>query len=73
MISIGADHRSYQMTMHKGDPRYDVSARRVLFAEKGTELRVSPLLEGIRTLSGERSNGIWRQNCGIGSRMRMYV
>jgi Histidine kinase-, DNA gyrase B-, and HSP90-like ATPase len=54
MISIGADHRSYQMTMHKGDPRYDVSARRVLFAEKGTELRVSPLLEGIRTLSGEK-------------------
>jgi len=54
MISIGADHRSYQMTMHKGDPRYDVSPRRVLFAEKGTELRVSPLLEGIRTLSGEK-------------------
>ena len=54
MISIGADHRSYQMTMHKGDQRYDVSPRRVLFAEKGTELRVSPLLEGIRTLSGEK-------------------
>ncbi len=54
MTSIGADHRSYQMTMHKGDPRYDVSPRRVLFAEKGTELRVSPLLEGIRTLSGEK-------------------
>ena len=54
MISIGADHRSHQMTMHKGDPRYDVSARRVLFAEKGTELRVSPLLEGVRTLSGEK-------------------
>ena len=42
------------MTMRKGDPRYDVSPRRVLFAEKGTELRISPLLEGIRTLSGEK-------------------
>jgi len=26
----------------------------VLFAERGTELRISPLLEGIRTLSGEK-------------------
>ena len=42
------------MTMHKGDPLYGVSPRRVLFAEKGTELRISPLLEGIRTLSGEK-------------------
>ena len=54
MTSTGADQRTYQMTMRKGDPRYDVSPRRVLFAEKGTELRISPLLEGIRTLSGEK-------------------
>ena len=54
MTSTGADQRTYQMTMRKGDPRYEVSPRRVLFAEKGTELRVSPLLEGIRTLSGEK-------------------
>ena len=54
MTSNGADQRTYQMTMRKGDPRYDVSPRRVLFAEKGTELRISPLLEGIRTLSGEK-------------------
>jgi hypothetical protein len=26
----------------------------VLFAERGTEVRISPLLEGIRTLSGEK-------------------
>lgn len=26
----------------------------MLFAERGTELRISPLLEGIRTLSGEK-------------------
>lgn len=54
MISTGTDQRAYQMTMNKGDPRYDVSQRRVLFAEKGTELKISPLLEGIRTLSGEK-------------------
>jgi hypothetical protein len=54
MTSTGTDQRAYQMTMNKGDPRYDVSPRRVLFAEKGTELKISPLLEGIRTLSGEK-------------------
>src|SRR5258705_3445278 len=54
MISAGSDQRSYQMTMSKGDPGYTVSPRRVLFAEGGTELRINPLLEGIRTLSGEK-------------------
>ncbi len=54
MISAGSDQRSYQMTMSKGDSGYNVSPRRVLFAERGTELRISPLLEGIRTLSGEK-------------------
>jgi hypothetical protein len=42
------------MTMSKGDSRYEVGPRRVLFAEKGTELKISPLLEGIRSLSGEK-------------------
>jgi hypothetical protein len=54
MTSTGTDQRAYQMTMSKGDPRYDVNPRRTLFAEKGTELRISPLLEGIRALSGEK-------------------
>ena len=54
MISTGTDQRAYQMTMSKGDSRYEVSPRRVLFAEKGTELKISPLLEGIRGLSGEK-------------------
>ena len=54
MISTGTDQRAYQMTMSKGDSRYEVSPRRVLFAEKGTELKISPLLEGIRALSGEK-------------------
>lgn len=54
MTSTGADQRTYQMTMRKGDPRYDVNPRRVLIADKGTELRISPLLDGVRTLSGEK-------------------
>src|SRR6267154_2672213 len=54
MTSTGSDQKAYQMTMSKGDSRYEVSPRRVLFAEKGTELKISPLLEGIRTLSGEK-------------------
>jgi hypothetical protein len=54
MISTGTDQRAHQMTMSKGESRYEVSPRRVLFAEKGTELKISPLLEGIRSLSGEK-------------------
>ena len=56
MISTGADQRAYQMTMEQGGDLkgYAASPRRVLFAERGTELRISPLLEGIRSLSGEK-------------------
>src|SRR5580693_2827776 len=54
MTSPGVDRRVYQMVMSKGDPRYIVKLRRVLFAERGTELTIRPLLEGIRGLSGEK-------------------
>jgi hypothetical protein len=54
MTSTGADQRVYQMVMSKGDSRYTVNPRRVLFAEPGTELKISPLLDGIRNLSGEK-------------------
>jgi hypothetical protein len=54
LTSSGADQRVYQMVMSKGDPRFHVKPRRVLFAESGTELKVSSLLEGIRSLSGEK-------------------
>src|SRR5437764_9631954 len=54
MSSTGADNRAYQMVMSKGEPRYTVGPRRALFSERGTELKVSPLLEGIRSLSGEK-------------------
>jgi type II secretory pathway pseudopilin PulG len=54
MTSKGADQRPYQMIMRRGDPRYVVDVRRMLFAEQGTEVKISPLLEGIRSLSGEK-------------------
>jgi Histidine kinase-, DNA gyrase B-, and HSP90-like ATPase len=54
MTSAGADRRPYQMVMRKGDPGYSVAAKRMLFGEHGTEVRISPLLDGVRTLSGEK-------------------
>jgi len=54
MTSAGADQRVYQMIMRKGDPGYSVSPRRALFSEGGTEVRIAPLLEGTRSLSGEK-------------------
>ena len=54
MTSAGSDGKTYQMRMRKSDPSYTVSDRRVLFAERGTELKVKPLLPGIRQFSGEK-------------------
>ncbi len=54
MTSTGADHRAYQMVMKKGDPSYSVTPRRTLFGDSGTEVRIAPLLDGIRSLSGEK-------------------
>lgn len=68
MISTGSDQRSYQMTMKKGDSGYSVMPRRVLFAERGTELRITPLLDGIRALSGEKIQ--WYLAAELRDRMR---
>jgi hypothetical protein len=54
MTSAGADGRTYEMRMHKGEPHYTISDRRRLFAPRGTEVVVAPLLAGIRHLSGEK-------------------
>src|SRR5262247_1647696 len=54
LTSTGADERAYQMVMRKGDPRYSVSPKRTLFGDRGTEVRIAPLLNGIRALSGEK-------------------
>lgn len=54
IASAGADQKVYQMMMSKGDPRYSVIPRRVLFAEGGAEIKICPLLEGVRGFSGEK-------------------
>jgi len=54
LTSTGTDDRAWQMIMRKGDPSYSVKAKRALFTESGTHLRVANLLDGIRSLSGEK-------------------
>src|SRR5712691_5724072 len=54
MTSIGADQHAYQMVMRRGDPSYAVAPKRALFGDGGTEVRIAPLLDGIRALSGEK-------------------
>ena len=54
MTSTGDDRRAYQMVMRKGDPTYVVTPMRALFGDGGTEVRIAPLLDGIRGLSGEK-------------------
>ena len=57
LSSRGADGHAYEMEMLKGDQRYQLTRRRILFAQPGTELLVRPLLPGIRQLSAERIQG----------------
>ena len=54
LSSAGADGRVHDMEMHKGAPHYQVTKRRLLFEQPGTELLVKPLLPGIRQLNPER-------------------
>jgi len=52
--SPGTDGKTYQMTMRKGDPRYQITTRHALFSDGGTELTIRPLLPGIKQFSGEK-------------------
>jgi hypothetical protein len=54
MTSAGSDRRPYQMMMRRGDPSYTVQPKRSLIPDAGTELRISPLLEGMRATCRER-------------------
>ena len=54
MVSSGSDGKTYQMRMAKGDPGYEITQRRVLLPQKGTEMTVAPLLSGVRSMSGEK-------------------
>ncbi len=54
VASTSTDGRVHQMRMRKGTPEYEVSMRRTLAPMPGTELRIYPLLSGIRQLTGDR-------------------
>ena len=54
VVSSGKNGRTYQMFMEKGRPGYDISPRPHLIPMKGTQLTITPLLEGIRQLNGEK-------------------
>jgi hypothetical protein len=54
LASAGQDGRTYQMQMKKGEPRYEVKQKAVLFPDGGTELTIRPLLSGIKQFSGDK-------------------
>ncbi|TVQ81301.1 MAG: hypothetical protein EA369_00245 [Bradymonadales bacterium] len=54
ITSAGADGRAYQMQMAKGSPHYELQARSSLLSFEGTELKIKPLLSGLRQLSGQK-------------------
>lgn len=54
MTCGGADGRVYLMHMRRNDPGFTVTNRRSLVAHRGTELKIRPLLAGVRHFSGEK-------------------
>jgi len=54
LTSAGADGKTYQMHMKKGDPGYRITRTRMLVPESGTELVVKNILSGIKQFSGEK-------------------
>tara|TARA_B100002003_G_scaffold251831_1_gene297962 strand:- start:6121 stop:7956 length:1836 start_codon:yes stop_codon:yes gene_type:complete len=54
LTCAGEDGQTYQMGMKRGDSNYSVSKRRVMIPDSGTELKVTPMLAGIRSFSGEK-------------------
>ncbi|HRZ55396.1 MAG TPA: ATP-binding protein, partial [Candidatus Paceibacterota bacterium] len=54
LTSAGADGRTYQMRMKKGDPGYRITQKRLLLPEPGTELLIRNILSGIKQFSGEK-------------------
>jgi hypothetical protein len=54
LTSTSNDGQIWQMRMRKGDSDYSVRRVGKLIAERGTELKIAPLLSGIRQFSGEK-------------------
>ena len=68
LTSAGSDGRTWEMIMRKGHSTYEISERRRLFAEQGTEVAVRRLLPGIRQLSGEKMQ--WYLSSELRDRIR---
>jgi Histidine kinase-, DNA gyrase B-, and HSP90-like ATPase len=54
MTCCGTDGNTYEMTMARNSPEFEVSKKRILIPFKGTDLTVYPLLPGLRSLTGEK-------------------
>jgi hypothetical protein len=54
ITSAGADEKTYQMQLKKGDPGYRVTHKRLLVPDPGTELLIRNILPGIKQFSGEK-------------------
>ena len=54
MTSAAQNGANYQMQLRRDDPAYRVGKLRTLLPIEGTELKVKPLLPGIRGLTGEK-------------------
>jgi len=54
LVCSGANGKTYEMRMARGDPTYTVTQKRRLLPVEGTQLTVKPLLTGIRHFSGEK-------------------
>ncbi|MCZ6644392.1 MAG: ATP-binding protein [Gammaproteobacteria bacterium] len=54
LTSASSNGRNYQMRMDRDDPSYRVKTLRSLLPCEGTELKVKPLLPGIRSFTGEK-------------------
>jgi len=54
LTSAGEDGKARSLRLVKGDPTYAIRESEQLFGHQGTELRISPLLPGVRMLSGEK-------------------
>lgn len=54
MSSAGADGHLHEMRMRRHDPGYSIARRHLLVEDRGTRLKIRPLLPGVRQLSGEK-------------------
>jgi hypothetical protein len=54
ITSAGEDGKALSMRLVKGNPSYAIREPGTLFGRQGTELLISPILAGVRALSGDK-------------------